>query len=63
MSRKTISPTIEFYQYIDLWYRYMRFVCSIKKISMLKAMEQFGYRFKTLYSRKVRFAGKQLQRS
>ena len=62
MSRKTISPTVEFYQHIALWYRYMRFICSIKKISMLEAMEQFGYRFKKLYSKKVRFKDKQLQR-
>jgi hypothetical protein len=63
MSRKTINPTIEFYQYIELWYRYMRFICSIKKINMLKATEEFGYRFKMLYSKKVRFAGGRLQRS
>ena len=29
---------------------------------MLEAMEQFGYRFKKLYSKKVRFKDKQLQR-
>jgi hypothetical protein len=61
MSRKKINPTIEFYQHIALWYRYMRFICSIKKISMLETMEQFGYRFKKLYSKKVRFIDKQSQ--
>ena len=30
---------------------------------MLEAMEQFGYRFKILYSKKVGFKDKQLQRS
>jgi hypothetical protein len=54
MSRKTINPTIESQQYIALWYRYMRLICSIKKISMLKATEQFGLRYKILYSKRVR---------
>lgn len=52
MSRKTINLTFEFYEYITLWYRYMRFICSIRRISMLEATEQFGYRFKLLYSKK-----------
>ena len=63
MSWKTIDPTIESYQYIALWYRYVRFVGSIKKISLLKAIEEFDYRFKILYSKKVGFKDKQLQRS
>ena len=64
MSRKTVNSTIiTFNQNIRLWYRYMRFICSIKKISMLEAIEQFGYRYKTLYSQKMEFAGKQLQRN
>lgn len=54
MSRKTINLTFEFYEYITLWYRYMRFVCSIKRISMLEATEEYGYRFKKLYSKKYR---------
>ena len=54
MSFKTINPTMESQEYMALWYRYMRFICFIKKISMLKAIEQFGYRFRILYSRKVR---------
>lgn len=63
MSWKTIDPTIESYQHIALWYRYMRFVGSIKKISLLKAIEEFDYRFKILYSKKARFTGRQSQRS
>ena len=63
MSRKTVNPTIKFNQYTKLWYRYMRYICTIKKISMLKAMEEFGYRFKMFYSKKVRLAGRRLQRS
>jgi hypothetical protein len=62
MSRKTFNPTVEFYQYIALSYRYMRFICSIKKISMLDAYQRFGNRYKTLYSKKVRFIGGRLQR-
>jgi hypothetical protein len=54
MSCKIINPTIESQQYMALWYRYMRFICSIKKISMLKAIEEFGYRFRMLYSKKVK---------
>lgn len=53
MSRKTVNPTIKFNQYTKLWYRYMRYICTIKKISMLEAMEQFGYRYRTLYSKKL----------
>jgi len=55
MSFKTVNPTIESRQYMVLWYRYMRFICTIEKISMLNAMEQFGNRFKILYFKKVRF--------
>jgi hypothetical protein len=63
MSRKTINCTlITVNQNIRVWYRYMRLICSIKKISMLEAIEQFGYRYKTLYSQKMRFIRRRLQR-
>ena len=52
MSRKTVNPTLKGNQYIRLWYRYMRYICTINKISMLEAMEQFGYRYRTLYLNK-----------
>ena len=64
MSRKTYNSTlITVNQNIRLWYRYMRLICSIKKISMLEAIEQFSYRYKTLYSKKMRLTGRRLQRS
>ena len=64
MSRKTYNSTlITVNQNIRLWYRYMRLICSIKKISMLEAIEQLGYRYKTLYSKKMRLTGRRLQRS
>jgi hypothetical protein len=54
MSRKTINSTvITVNQNIKLWYRYMRFICSIKNIDMLEAIEQFGYRYKKLFSKKA----------
>ncbi len=56
MSWKTINPTIEFHQYMALQYRYLRFICSIKKIGMLKAIEQFGPRYKSLYSKRAKLA-------
>jgi hypothetical protein len=62
MSWKTINPTIEFHEYMALQYRYMRFICSIKKISMLDAIEKFGYRYKILYSKKIKFTSRQLKR-
>ena len=63
MSRKTINPTIDSQRYIALWYRYMRLICSIKKISMLNAIEQFGLRYRILYSEKIRFKEGRLSRS
>lgn len=58
MPGKTINSTlITFNQNIRLWYRYMRFICSLKKINMLEAIEQFGYRYQTLYAKKVKLTG------
>lgn len=53
MSRKTISHAANYNQYIKLWYRYMRYVCTIKKISISEATEKFGYHYRTLYSKKL----------
>jgi hypothetical protein len=61
MSWKTINPSLEFHQYMALQYRYMRYICSIKKIDMLKAIEQFGFRYKILYSKKVRLSGRRFR--
>lgn len=55
MSWKTINPTMEYHRYMVLQYRYLRFICSIKKIDMLKAIEQFGFRYKRLYAKRMRF--------
>jgi hypothetical protein len=52
MSRKTFNPTLESYKHAELLYRYMRFICSIKKINLLDAYVQFAYRYKALYSKK-----------
>jgi hypothetical protein len=54
MSCKTVNPTMESHQYMALWYRYMRFICCIEKVTMLTAMERFGNRFKILYFKKMR---------
>lgn len=53
MSRKTISHAANYNQYIKLWYRYMRYICTIKKISIAEATEKFGYHYRTLYSKKL----------
>jgi hypothetical protein len=54
MSGKIINPTIQSQKYMSLWYRYMRFICTVEKIGMLKAIELFGHRFKILYSKKIK---------
>jgi hypothetical protein len=49
---KTINPTSTFQSYMKLQIRYLSFVCSVKRIEMLDAIEHFSYRFKMLYFQK-----------
>lgn len=63
MSGKTFKPTLEFYKHAELLYRYMRFICSIKKINLLDAYVQFAYRYKALYSKKAKSKVGRLQES
>jgi hypothetical protein len=49
---KTINPTSTFQNYMQLQIRYLNYVCSVKRIEMLDAIENFSYRFKLLYGQK-----------
>ena len=53
MSRKTINPIIDLINTLNYGHRYIRYICTIKQISMSEAMAEFGYRYRILYSKKL----------
>jgi len=49
---KVINPTSTFKDYMETQIRYLNYVCAIKRIDMLSAIEKYSHRFKLLYLKK-----------